>query len=149
MESKQRFSLLSLVIAKEQKTSEFRQAWIDALREDIALYYARVSIVQAYLGIAESLNAAKLLEDNSGHYIEMNQASLRIKLRLNSTECDSQAILEQMKSIEIRLNSDFADIRKTSSEISTALRKLEADAPRLLKNEWKRGQTRRTHISAC
>lgn len=28
-------SLLGLIISKEQKTSEFRQAWIDALRSDL------------------------------------------------------------------------------------------------------------------
>ena len=29
-------SLLSLIISKEQKVSEFRQAWIDALRAEIS-----------------------------------------------------------------------------------------------------------------
>lgn len=29
-------ALLGLIISKEQKVSEFRQQWIDALREDIA-----------------------------------------------------------------------------------------------------------------
>jgi hypothetical protein len=34
------FSLLGLLISKEQKVSEFRQAWIDALRADIAALVA-------------------------------------------------------------------------------------------------------------
>jgi hypothetical protein len=32
-------ALLGLIISKEQKVSEFRQQWIDALRQDIAPLY--------------------------------------------------------------------------------------------------------------
>ena len=41
-------SLLGLIISKEQKTSEFRQAWIDALRND--LITARIAGVVSVLG---------------------------------------------------------------------------------------------------
>ena len=38
-------SLLGLIISKEQKTSEFRQQWIDALRQELAefLGYAEIT----------------------------------------------------------------------------------------------------------
>jgi hypothetical protein len=39
------FSYLSLVISKEQKISEFRQAWIDALRQDLCRYVSAVSAI--------------------------------------------------------------------------------------------------------
>ena len=35
-------SLLGLIISKEQKTSEFRQAWIDALRSDLTHLIHRI-----------------------------------------------------------------------------------------------------------
>jgi len=45
------FSLLCLIISKEQKTSDFRQTWIDALREDFTIYVAKVTIIKAYVEI--------------------------------------------------------------------------------------------------
>jgi hypothetical protein len=43
-------SLLGLIISKEQKVSDFRQAWIDALRSDIAAVITHAqSIHGAYL----------------------------------------------------------------------------------------------------
>jgi len=39
-------SILGLIISKEQKTSEFRQTWIDSLRSDIASLIARASALQ-------------------------------------------------------------------------------------------------------
>ena len=38
-------SLLGLVISKEQKVSEFRQAWIDALRSDVASLISHVNAI--------------------------------------------------------------------------------------------------------
>ncbi|HKE96605.1 MAG TPA: hypothetical protein VKB34_20010, partial [Povalibacter sp.] len=34
------FSFVNLTLNKEQKTSEFRQAWIDALRADLSAFFA-------------------------------------------------------------------------------------------------------------
>jgi len=36
-------SVVALTLTKEQKTSEFRQAWIDGLRSDLADYLAAFS----------------------------------------------------------------------------------------------------------
>ena len=36
-------SLLGLIISKEQKTSEFRQAWIDGLRSELSLVIAHAN----------------------------------------------------------------------------------------------------------
>jgi hypothetical protein len=51
------FSLLGLVISKEQKVSEFRQTWIDALREDISELIAHANLIHAEL--------LKLAEENT------------------------------------------------------------------------------------
>ena len=132
------FSLLGLIIAKEQKISEFRQAWIDALREDIAMYVAKVTIIRAFLEITDPFNPVKFLQDYGDHYDDLNQASFRIKLRVNSTEDESKAVLESMAILEKKLNASSAEIKEASSEISGALNRLEIDAPVLLKKEWKR-----------
>jgi hypothetical protein len=41
-------AFLSTILAKEQKTSEFRQNWIDALREDIADFVGESDVFFGY-----------------------------------------------------------------------------------------------------
>jgi hypothetical protein len=132
------FSLLGLIMAKEQKTSEFRQQWIDGLRADIAIYVAAVTIIKAHIELTEPLDAKEFLKEIRQDYIDLNQASFRIKLRLNATEANSQAILEPMTTLEKKLNADSADIKAASAEIRAAMNELEESAPKLLKKEWKR-----------
>jgi hypothetical protein len=38
-------SFAGLILAKEQKTSEFRQSWIDSLREEMSEYLAQLGIL--------------------------------------------------------------------------------------------------------
>jgi hypothetical protein len=42
------FSMIGLIISKDQKLSAFRQAWIDALREDISSFAAHAIMISAY-----------------------------------------------------------------------------------------------------
>ena len=44
-------SFIVTVLSKEQKTSEFRQAWIDALRSDIADFVAKNALFMAAIRI--------------------------------------------------------------------------------------------------
>jgi hypothetical protein len=132
------FSLLGLIIAKEQKISEFRQAWIDALRSDLAMYVAKVTSIKAYIDNTDPFDPLKLLQEYRNQYDDLNQAAFRIKLRVNSTESESQAILESMTILEKKLNGSSMEIKDASSEMSAALNRLEIDAPVLLKKEWKR-----------
>ena len=125
------FSLLGLIISKEQKISDFRQSWIDALRDDIALYVSKVTIIKSYVEIRREqataekpFEPAKHLEETRDDYDDLNQASFRIKLRLNPAEADSRAILELMTSIEKKLNAESIAIASASSEISVALSQL-------------------------
>ncbi|GEA12693.1 hypothetical protein [Alteromonas sp. KUL49] len=81
-------ALLSVVIAKDQKTSEFRQNWIDSLRIDVA----------DYLGYFMQLQAVRLnckatgqnFEDFGGPgpelYQRLHALFIRINLRLNPSE---------------------------------------------------------------
>src|ERR1700719_4726411 len=49
------FSLLNLTVSKENKVSEFRQTWIDALRDDIATFVSQAQWI--YTQAAEHLSA--------------------------------------------------------------------------------------------
>jgi hypothetical protein len=42
------FSFVTLINSKEQKTSEFRQNWIDSLRNDIAEFTSSVYFIKFY-----------------------------------------------------------------------------------------------------
>lgn len=54
------FSYLNLVISKEQKVSEFRQRWIDSLREEIARYCAAAVFLSSTYDILERESLDKL-----------------------------------------------------------------------------------------
>lgn len=135
------FSLAGLFISKEQDTSRFRQAWIDELRKDIASLAARAHQIHAYVLLALEEDNAKRWQATHDDFIELNSASMRIKLRLNPGECESRLVLEQMnqledlfKEIKNPLKRDNASLDKIFSIIDG----LERDAPPLLKKEWER-----------
>ena len=126
-------SLLGLVISKEHKTSEFRQAWIDNLRSEISSVVAHVCvIINAAHANYESRPARfeALREDFHG----INQAVAAIRLRLNPNEKESKAVLKSIEQIEALINAgNFSDGALQNSE-----RQLIADAQTLLKKEWLR-----------
>jgi len=126
-------ALLGLVISKEHKVSEFRQAWIDDLRADIALLithgYAIVGASLAFQNDAERWRSAR--ED----YLGINAASARIKLRLNPKEKPSIVLFELLKQHE----SFFAThpLPEPKTLIPLEMKILEC-AQGILKQEWVR-----------
>src|SRR5208283_2502860 len=91
-------SLLGLIISKEQKVSEFRQAWIDALRAEIADLIAHLNAVYGtaaaqFPSVAEAWKVVK--ED----YLAFNNAAARIRLRLNPSEPTSVLVLKTLEEI--------------------------------------------------
>jgi|JI10StandDraft_1071094.scaffolds.fasta_scaffold1127550_1 hypothetical protein len=126
-------SLLSLIISKEQKTSEFRQAWIDALRADISAVVAHANAIHG-AAAAQFDTAAKTWEAAREDFVGINQATANIRLRLNSKEKESQAILKSIENLEAHLSPGVLDFR----ELDTIEKQLVADAQVLLKKEWLR-----------
>jgi len=85
-------SLLGLIISKEQKTSEFRQAWIDALRADCTTYLAELNaIIDALQGGFES-DSAKV-EALGERYSSLNKSTFSIQLRINHRENKTKELL--------------------------------------------------------
>jgi hypothetical protein len=128
-------SLLGLIISKEQKVSDFRQAWIDALREDIATVIARVNTIHGAMlaGFASPAEKWKVIKDD---FMGINEAAARIKLRLNpKEEGAAKSVLGILEEHETIFNSgnapDFDRLGKLE-------KKLVAEAQTLLKAEWKR-----------
>ena len=126
-------ALLSLIISKEQKVSEFRQAWIDALREEIATIITHLNVLRGYATVHQGtkLEAFNKVEP---HFLLLNSAITKIQLRLNQQEEKSKKVTRLME----RLEGDFEphNTRMTREE-SAALEKEFIEACRdLLKDEW-------------
>ncbi len=127
-------SLLGLVIGKEQKVSEFRQAWIDDLRKHIVAYLVNINAISDVLRLKK---AGKSSGDSEllGIYKSLNEASHSITLRINLTEQPAKALLKSM--------SDFEAIANDNSSLTPdKIRAVEQDFVKaskdLLKLEWRR-----------
>lgn len=130
-------SFVNLTLNKEQKTSEFRQAWIDALREDLAAFFAGS---RAFARASEELQAlgkgaplAMTAERISEIRYQVAETFYRIKLRLNPTEDEHKELLRLMQ-MAIQEQNNKGDTLKTLKAIETAAEFV----PQILKTEWKR-----------
>lgn len=95
-------SLLGLVISKEQKTSEFRQAGIDALRTELSAVIAHTNAIYG----ANTANFGTLTDlwgDVRDNYVGLNEATASIRLRLNPKEPHAQAVLARIEELEAYL----------------------------------------------
>lgn len=138
------FTLIGLIISKEQRVSDFRQAWIDELRKDIAALVAHSHQINAYsIGLdpppLSTEGYKEYLSATRGDFIELNKASTRIRLRLNWEEYESRLILDSMFELETIFGAmlkgpDLTSVEKTKRVADS----LERNAPPLLKKEWKR-----------
>jgi translation initiation factor 2 beta subunit (eIF-2beta)/eIF-5 len=88
-------SLLGLIISKEQKISDFRQAWIDALRQDTATLLANANTICASLLVSPmSPDKWATLKEN---VFALNELSAKIKLRLNRREKEHDAVQKTLE----------------------------------------------------
>lgn len=131
-------TFVNLVLTKEQKTSEFRQSWIDGLRDDLASFVATARL------FGRTLEKARLDDD----WITFNhkEADLRykaaetlckIKLRLNPNEEEHNELLRLLNQAIAEQNN--MNIQKT--DITTTIKAIDNAteyARPVLKNEWER-----------
>ncbi len=128
-------ALVGLIVSKEQKTSEFRQAWIDGLRNDLAIYLSRINA--AYDAKAAGFaTGAELWRVVSQDVIAMNDSFSRIQLRLNDNEEPSQDLLNCMHEIGRRFCPDVQT--EKPQDIDDLQKILIAKSRIVLKSEWKR-----------
>lgn len=127
-------SLLGLVIGKEQKVSEFRQAWIDELRRDIISYLVSINAISDALRLGKTRSAA---DDQSliSNYKLLNSASHGITLRVNADEEPAKNLLNSMAEFE-DLASDNSNLTPTNIKLVEG--KFIMYSKLLLKFEWNR-----------
>ena len=139
-------SLVAVTLSKEQKVSEFRQAWIDALREDLASFlssaraFARAMDARKVHGSETTDPAKKLftLEKLGEIRLAAAETFYRIKLRLNPDEEEHKELLrllgQAIADQNAVLQSDGADKR----DVLAAVDRAAEFAQPILKAEWNR-----------
>jgi hypothetical protein len=127
-------SLLGLIISKEQKTSEFRQAWIDGLRGDLVAFLTQFNAIHDATRVKYP-DHAKKVETLRPLYMTLNSSTFSILLRINPHEDNCKRLLDAMETFnglsvdEARLTTD--NIRAIETEFLAA-------SQALLKSEWRR-----------
>lgn len=133
------------ISTKESKVSEFRQAWINELREEIATYVSRVDALIKHVDRGNLIRMSivdpmsKKL-DHSELYSEMLKSRISIMLRINSKEEKPEDF--ERNDLFLRL---IESIYKNFEDGKTAAVyqdiELLTDASRcLLKHEWNRAR---------
>ena len=136
---------ITTVLSKEQKTSEFRQVWIDGLRNDISEYLSKVqsihSLGRAHAGATEQ-EKLKLVVDMMDHIQEAQMCEYRIALRLNPVEHTSLMVkITSFQDEMLKLSSANLDRTKLIFEKDILTQALIKESQVVLKKEWKRVKT--------
>jgi hypothetical protein len=137
-------SFVTMSLTKELKTSEFRQAWIDGLRDDLSNFFGAA---RAFARAAESVQvhgatyqSAPLSFDPKqvGEFrYQAAEAFSRVKLRLNTKETEHVELLRLLRDALDQQNKMLAE--KTSVlPVLTAIDAANEYAPQVLKREWER-----------
>lgn len=127
-------SIFGLIIGKEQKVSEFRQAWIDDLRKCCVAYLVNINAISDIIRVktaGSAVDSVKLVE----LYKQLNEASLGISLRLNASEPTSQALSSIMGEFEVIASANSSITPENIRPIESRFKKASQD---LLKFEWTR-----------
>lgn len=138
-------SFVSLTLNKEQKTSEFRQAWIDGLRNDLASFFAAVrAFARATQEHRPSQEGGKAetpfaFTDQAVSDLrhQVAETRYRIQLRLNPKEANHVELLRLMNTAVAKQQSAmFGQVQ--TEEVLAALEAAAGFAPQVLKAEWER-----------
>jgi hypothetical protein len=127
-------SLLGLVIAKEQKTSEFRQQWAADFRAEVAELIARVSAIADVYQLQGQDQRKWDFNPLREHFVALNQAMTKIRLRLDPAKSGSQPILAVLLSYE----SQFQEEAPDEKLLAGLEAELIAAAHEVLNEQWRR-----------
>lgn len=138
-------SFVNLTLTKEQKTSEFRQAWIDALREDLAQFlgaaraFARAVEVVHQFGPDYKSKVPLTVSDEKVSDLRYQAAETycRIQLRLNPSEPEHVELLRLLR----RAIDEQNAMLHSGGGIDPTMKAIEVAneyAQPVLKKEWER-----------
>jgi hypothetical protein len=143
-------AFLSTILTKEQKTSEFRQAWIDAIRADVSEFLGSIKTFGAMLWKTAQISgdavAIAKLASSDNEIQKLAAAYYRIRLRLNPNK--DEELLSMLQSAYALFSDEFstgegaAKISKTAIffpvEVDRRVQDVLAKAHETMKAEWER-----------
>jgi hypothetical protein len=116
-------TLIGILITNQAKVSEFRQLWINALRDDAATLISHTLIVFA----------AHADENVDESYLQIHQATARIRLRLNPDEPKTKRIITAMNNLR-----DANHAETEFSVMNQCVEEFTKDVQNVLRSEWRR-----------
>lgn len=130
-------SFLIAVLSKDQKTSEFRQAWIDGLRSDIAEVVSLFMVLTdtVHVMAQEGKTAEQITEhlrQRDEHFCKWEMADAKVMLRLNPKE--HQKLIASL----IALRTTPESLMLESSAVHALVKDVITESQTVLKAEWKR-----------
>lgn len=127
-------AFIGLIISKENKTSEFRQQWIDALRSELADLISSAISIQGSLSVKRAGVGGETWEATASHFAAINKATALVRLRLNPGEASSGKVLAVIEKFE----SAFSSRNPDPATLNALAKELVKESQSVLKNEWER-----------
>jgi hypothetical protein len=132
----------NLIASKETKVSEFRQAWINALRDDLAALFSNTRTLARAV---EESRGPQLTTPDKFH-IEQSKITAvrhgaaetyhRIRLRLNGNQCDHNRLRRLLALMMGAQQAYMANKTGDVSEPINAVERAASYAEKVLKSEW-------------
>lgn len=124
-------SLVVSILSKDQKTSEFRQSWIEALRDDAANLAGHWSTIIATLEIKKVNNEdiQAFLMSRHDDFVDVEIRIARMRLRLNPKE--HACLINHLHNLR---NGGLA----SRKEMDEQLELIVVEVQNILRCEWKR-----------
>ena len=116
-------SYVTITLNKEQKTSDFRQAWIDGLREELANFCAAARAFARSEDARVTPGAVAPFSDEKREEFRFTAAVsiYRVQLRLNAKESEHMALLDLMKSATRKQNELIETAACSSNDVLAAI----------------------------
>lgn len=133
-------SLVVSILSKEQKTSEMRQQWIDALRDDISELISELMILRVigeHADVSTPLKMHEYIEKRQPNLLKVGMLLSRIELRL--TPADHQPLIRLLHDVSRKVSP--SNKGPEHDEIAgEGLRAVSDECGRVLRQEWARVQ---------
>lgn len=131
-------SFIVTVLSKDQKTSEFRQNWIDSFRNEIsellAMMYALLVVVEEKIKSGEDKDKIReFLYSKQDDFVKLNSLITKIELRLNPIE--HSKFIYMLKALDSVAHDQSLD------ENELHIKSIVRESQKILRKEWARVKT--------
>lgn len=137
------FAFMNLIASKENKVSEFRQEWINSLRDSVSCYISSLTylstVYKHYFEIPEpKKNKLEMARDVEDIYAKVNESFNDIVFRINEDEKNKKGNEINTKFLATLYKTRDHYNKSELSEAREACDPLREATKPLLKYEWKR-----------